>query len=1127
MKKRLLSILLTACLALSLCTGLSGTLQVQAAGESSIHINDLVQVQVGESLTDLKVYRNGVYEAMVHVEAGDHTATVFINGAETDMTTTFKADEAGKVCLRVKDNALTQVAIQSCALVGYFDGLDFVNEAGKPFDIANWKPDDPNAELTYLGGGLYGRTFLFQPLTEDLTIAGTDYKVAFNDGWDYSIGDGSGNIVLTIPKDSSSLTILVDEINQVVYNSVRSGSFSVAQDSGDIALPALATTVSLIGTVRYSGGKDWVVGAEGYEFDLISDTLYRYEKTFEKGSYEYKCVFDYEFWYAAENGRLDLEEKTHVVFLYDTVTGSLYDTVNDYNAVAELIGMQAPPAQTKISAKYLDENGEEQTAFCDAAITADNRLTTWGEAGKTTWYVVQGDVSISQGVTFSGDVHLILADGCDLTVSGGIMGNSGANLTIYGQANGTGTLTATGSNNTSGSSYGIYACLGDGSNGGNITISGGTVKAEGGTAAKNSCGIYADGYYDYGNSEERFVGGNITIDGNAKVTANGGTATYNSCGIYTVGYYREQSQPVGGNLTISDDAEVTAAGGEAQYSTGIYAFNQLTINGSTVKAEGGSAADSTGIYAYSQLTMTNSTVKVKGGDAKENSRGIVIFGSVTITGGSVEVKAGTAGTSSTGIYAVTDVTITGGSHVTVHAPGNGSNGRAMNKSPQLPATYWWRTADTDPFTASGTAKYKYKYSDTYVEFTDSFTITLDPNFDGGESGAMTTGADGKLTGNLPTPTRDGYTFDGWFTEAEDGDEVTTETVFDKNTTIYAHWTINQYTITFETDGGSEIDPITQDYGTDVTAPENSTKPGYTFAGWEPEIPDTMPAEDMTITAKWTKNSSGGSSTPTYAPTVTQPENGTVTVSPKSPRKGVTVTITPTPDAGYTVEQVLVTDKNGDAVEVINNGDGTYSFTQPAGKVNVEVTFMEDNSMLNFFVDVPADAYYYDAVLWAAENGITGGVEDIHFAPNAPCTRAQIVTFLWRAAGCPEPESLTSLSDVPADAYYAKAVAWAVENGITTGTGDGTTFSPNATCTRAQAMAFIYRSEQARGGGMQGAWMFLNPFDDVNLENYYGEAVMWAVANGVTDGTSDTTFSPSANCTRAQIVTFLYRCLGDE
>ena len=178
-----------------------------------------------------------------------------------------------------------------------------------------------------------------------------------------------------------------------------------------------------------------------------------------------------------------------------------------------------------------------------------------------------------------------------------------------------------------------------------------------------------------------------------------------------------------------------------------------------------------------------------------------------------------------------------------------------------------------------------------------------------------------------------------------------------------------------------------------------------------------------------------------------------------------------------------------------------------------------------FTDVAAGSYYHDAVLWAIEQGITKGTSDTTFSPNATCTRAQIVTFLWRAAGCPKPESQNNpFSDVQAGAYYSDAVLWAIENGITTGTGDGT-FSPNATCNRAQAMAFIYRSEQAKGGGMEGQWMFLNPFADVNLESYYGEAVMWAVANGVTGGTTATTFSPNANCTRAQIVTFLYRCLS--
>ena len=176
-------------------------------------------------------------------------------------------------------------------------------------------------------------------------------------------------------------------------------------------------------------------------------------------------------------------------------------------------------------------------------------------------------------------------------------------------------------------------------------------------------------------------------------------------------------------------------------------------------------------------------------------------------------------------------------------------------------------------------------------------------------------------------------------------------------------------------------------------------------------------------------------------------------------------------------------------------------------------------MLNFFVDVPTDAYYYDAVLWAAENGITGGADATHFAPYASCTRAQAVTFLWRAAGCPAPKSsVNPFTDVAEGSYYYDAVLWAVENGITNGTSD-TTFSPNATCTRAQIVTFLWRAENMPVADTA------NPFTDVAADAYYAGAVLWAAENGITGGTTATTFSPNANCTRAQIVTFLYRCLG--
>lgn len=260
--------------------------------------------------------------------------------------------------------------------------------------------------------------------------------------------------------------------------------------------------------------------------------------------------------------------------------------------------------------------------------------------------------------------------------------------------------------------------------------------------------------------------------------------------------------------------------------------------------------------------------------------------------------------------------------------------------------------------------------------------------------------------------------------------------------------------------------------------------------------------------------SGSSSDPTYSVTVDKTENGSVTVSPKSVSKGDTVTVTVKPDSGYVLETLTVTDKNGNELTLKDKGNGKYTFTMPAGKVEVKATFMEDNSMLNFFYDVPNGAYFYEAVKWAVENGITTGVGNDLFAPEQPCTRAQIVTFLWRAAGSPEPKAASSFTDVPASAYYAKAVAWAVENGITNGMTE-TTFAPDATCTRGQSVTFLYRALKGTASGSAN-------FTDVKSDAFYADAINWAVANNVTNGTSNTTFSPNADCTRAEIVTFLYR-----
>lgn len=262
------------------------------------------------------------------------------------------------------------------------------------------------------------------------------------------------------------------------------------------------------------------------------------------------------------------------------------------------------------------------------------------------------------------------------------------------------------------------------------------------------------------------------------------------------------------------------------------------------------------------------------------------------------------------------------------------------------------------------------------------------------------------------------------------------------------------------------------------------------------------------------SSGGGSSSPSYS--VTTPgktENGTVTVSPRSAEKGDTVTITAKPDSGYQLDDLTVTDKNGKELKLTDKGNGKYTFTMPASKVEVNATFVKEVET-SPFSDVSTSAYYYEAVKWAQGKGITGGIGNGLFGPNQPCTRAQIVTFLWRAAGSPEPKAMSSFADVSTDAYYAKAVAWAVENGITTGTGDGK-FSPDATCTRAQSVTFLFR---AIGKLVDSK----AEFSDVLTDSYYANAVAWAVENGVTNGIGGGLFGPNNSCTRAQIVTFLFR-----
>ncbi len=418
----------------------------------------------------------------------------------------------------------------------------------------------------------------------------------------------------------------------------------------------------------------------------------------------------------------------------------------------------------------------------------------------------------------------------------------------------------------------------------------------------------------------------------------------------------------------------------------------------------------------------------------------------------------------------------------------------------------------------------------------TYTVTLHANGGTINSGNVTEYTYG-VGAALPTDvTRTGYTFKGWYdNENLTGSPVTaigdTET---GNKEYWAKWEINQYTITYDLAGGTaEGNPNTYTVEMDTFTLKNPTRPGYTFTGWsgtgldgENNMTVTIPrgsTGERRYTAHWRYNggSSGGSSSyPITVPSKT--ENGSVTVSPKSASAGSTVTITVKPDSGYVLETITATDKNGNDLKLTDKGNGKYTFTMPTSKVEIKATFMEDNSVLNFFYDVPNDAYYYEAIKWAAENGVTGGVGNSLFAPNQPCTRAQIVTFLWRAAGSPVVNYLMPFTDVDEGAYYAEAVRWAASTGIVTGLTE-TTFGTNDVCTRAQAAAMIYRCAQAQGKGFTGAWMFHLPFTDVPEWAY--ESVAWCYMNGVTTGVSETSFAPGNDCTRAQIVTFLWRAFS--
>ena len=431
----------------------------------------------------------------------------------------------------------------------------------------------------------------------------------------------------------------------------------------------------------------------------------------------------------------------------------------------------------------------------------------------------------------------------------------------------------------------------------------------------------------------------------------------------------------------------------------------------------------------------------------------------------------------------------------------------------------------DSYTVNGDTEIKALWENSVITPT-TYTVTVSNNGNGTGTATPSTAAAGTTITLTATPNK-GYHFKEW--QVMSGNVTIKD---DKFTMPNAHVEVKaifeedvpaptEFIVTFDGNGGTpSVGSLTTTNQKLSSLPSASRSGRYSFDGWYTEksggtkiTKDTVFHADTTVYAHWTYTGGGSSGYSYYTIKATAGTGGSISPSGNvSVREGRDQTFTITPDKGYAVANVKIDGKSIGAVK-------SYTFENVSRTHTIEVIFMKANGnpQTGVFVDVATGSYYEDAVDWAVENGITKGTDDTHFSPDGICTRAQAVTFLWRAAGSPEPETRAMpFADVPVGSYYYDAVLWAVENGITKGTSD-TTFSPNMTCSRAQIVAFLWRSEKSPAAGTA------NPFADVKSTAYYAGAVLWAVKENITKGTTSTTFSPNADCIRAQIVTFLWRC----
>ena len=405
---------------------------------------------------------------------------------------------------------------------------------------------------------------------------------------------------------------------------------------------------------------------------------------------------------------------------------------------------------------------------------------------------------------------------------------------------------------------------------------------------------------------------------------------------------------------------------------------------------------------------------------------------------------------------------------------------------------------------------------------DSAYVTVTFDLKDGSDAAAQKVVKGQKVAEPNDVAKEGYTL-AWCADEDCTQTYDFDTPVTADVTLYAKWTANRYTITFDTDGGSEMEAITQDYGTAITAPEDPTRTGYTFAGWDAEIPETMPAGDMTIKAQWTANSSGGSSggggsrNNSYAVSTPKADNSSVTVNNGSTaKKGDTVTITVKPDEGYEIDKVTVTDSKGNSITVTDKGDGKFSFVMPDSKVDVKATFVKsevkpDQPSKTTFVDVPENSWYADAADFVAQRGLMSGIGENLFGGSQNTTRAMLMTILARMDG----------QDVTGGAtWYEKAMNWAKQTGVSDGT------MPEVNITREQLATMLYSYAKLKGIDTTQGGMAVREFSDYDsISDWAGQSMTWAVNAGILSGRGNNTLAPTAGATRAEMAVMLQQFVG--